>query len=97
MVSLCFQPFCFGGFAGFSDFGGFGRFPGFDRFGGFIMLFWDSVHAQFVYHSRRVGRGVRWCARSPPPQAAEVYFFVDQRFGRLEFGTLLKNHDDQHC
>ena len=24
-------------------------------------------------------------------------FFADQRFGRLELGTILKDHDDQHC
>ena len=23
--------------------------------------------------------------------------YVDQRFGRLELGTLLNDHDDQHC
>ena len=34
-------------------------------------------------------------AQAPPfsPQAAEIHFFVDQRFGRL--GTQLKVHDDQ--
>ena len=41
------------------------------------------------------GGGCDGCARTPS-QAAEVHFFVDQRFGRLELGTLLKDHDDQH-
>ena len=35
------------------------------------------------------------CARTPPSET-EVHFFVDQRLGRLELGTLLKDHDDQH-
>ena len=33
----------------------------------------------------------------PRPRATEVHFFVDQRFGRLKLGTLLKDHSDQHC
>ena len=32
----------------------------------------------------------------PRPRATEVHFFVDQRFGRLNFGTILKDHSDQH-
>ena len=32
-----------------------------------------------------------------PSQAAEVCFFVDQRFRRLALGTLPKDHDDQQC
>ena len=40
-------------------------------------------------------------ASAPPPpfptQATEVHFFVDQKFGRLELGTLMKDRDDQHC
>ena len=36
--------------------------------------------------------------RSPHPcqRATEVHFFADQRFGRLELGTILKDHNDQH-
>ena len=30
-------------------------------------------------------------------QAEEVHFFVDQRFGRLELGKPLKDHNDQFC
>lgn len=30
----------------------------------------------------------------PPPQAAEVRFFVDKEFNRLELGTLLKYRGD---
>ena len=36
--------------------------------------------------------GCDGCTRTPP-QAAEVHFFVDQRCGRLELGTLMKDHD----
>ena len=43
----------------------------------------------------RGGGGCDGCARTPPSET-EVHFFVDQRFGRLELGTLLKDHDDQH-
>lgn len=39
---------------------------------------------------------MRWL-RQHPPQATEVLFFVDQRFGKLELGTLMKDNDDQHC
>ena len=42
------------------------------------------------------GGAMRWM-RSHPSQATEVPFFVDQRFGKLELGTPLKNHYDQHC
>jgi len=45
----------------------------------------------------RTERGRRGTPASPTPQAAEVNFFVDQRFRRLELGTLLKDHDDQKC
>ena len=41
------------------------------------------------------GGAMRWM-RSHPPQSREVPFFVDQRFGKLELGTPLKNHYDQH-
>ena len=49
--------------------------------------------------NRPVRRGVRWVRPHPPPlpQATKVHFFVDQRFGRLERSTLMKDHDHQHC
>lgn len=36
-------------------------------------------------------------APPPPQQAPAVHLFVDQRFGRLQLGTLLKEYDDQRC
>ena len=50
---------------------------------------------QFPVQARR-DWGCDGCTRTPL-QAAEIHFFVDQRFSRLELGTLLKDHDDQHC
>ena len=47
-------------------------------------------------HLRPIGKGVQW-VRLQPLQATEVYFIVDQRFGRLQLGTLLKDRDDQQC
>ena len=44
--------------------------------------------------ARREGLGGAMGA--PVPLQTEVHFFVEQRFGRLELGTLLKDHDDQH-
>ena len=51
---------------------------------------------------RPIGQGgcdecTRTASRPPPPLAVEVHCFVDQRFGRLELGKLLKDHDDRHC
>ena len=43
-----------------------------------------------------VRRGVRGCVRSPH-RLQRSTFFADQGFDRLELGTLLKDHDDQHC
>ena len=58
-----------------------------------ICLFYDITGPK--------GGGVRWVhphtPPSPPPpqQAPSVHLFVDQRFGQLQLGTLLKEHDDQ--
>ena len=47
---------------------------------------------------RPVGRGGAHTLSPPPPQlSAEVHSIVNQQFGRLKLGTLLKDHDDQHC
>ena len=45
---------------------------------------------------RPVRRGVAMAA-STPPTGYRGPFFVDQRFGKLELGTLMKDNDDQHC
>ena len=50
----------------------------------------------FIYF-RPLGRGGAMGASAPPLQAIEVHIFADQRFGRLELDTLLKDHDDQQC
>jgi len=47
-------------------------------------------------HLRPIAKGGAMGALAPP-QATEVHFIVDQRFGRFQFGTLLKDHDDQKC
>ena len=49
----------------------------------------------YIYQARREGGAMG--ASALPLQATKVHFFVDQRFGRLELGTLLNDHDDQHC
>ena len=57
-----------------------------------------------VIQACREEGGCAMGASAPPPpprtratEATEVHFFVDQQFGRLEVGTLMKDHDDQHC
>jgi len=47
-------------------------------------------------HLRPIAKGGAMGALAPP-QATEVHFIVDQRFGRLQLGTPLKDHDDQKC
>lgn len=49
--------------------------------------------------ARREGGGDGGLGRVRPHllKAAKVHLFVDQRISRLELGTQLKHHDDQHC
>ena len=46
---------------------------------------------------RPVGKGGSPAAPTPFSQAAQVHFFVGQRFRRLEPDAPLKDHDDQNC
>ena len=48
-------------------------------------------------HLRPIAKVGAMGALATPPQATEVHFIVDQRFGRLQLGTLLKDYDDQQC
>ena len=56
----------------------------------------SGICTSFLGRQVRREWGCDGCVRTPP-QATDVHSFVDQRFGRLEIGTLLKDHNDQHC
>ena len=56
----------------------------------------NTASSECELQARREGGGCDGCVRTPPTPA-EVHLFVDQRFCKLELGTLLKGHDDQHC
>ena len=53
-----------------------------------------DTHVNLSLQGRREGGAM---GASVAPTDYKVHFFVDQRFGRLELGTLLKDQDDQHC
>ena len=61
-----------------------------------LWYFAQRLERDCLFQARRQ-RDRRGTPASPPPQAAEVNFFVDQRFRRLELGTLPKDHDDLRC
>ena len=66
-----------------------------DRLRSFAII-WKPALKKQRWIAGAEGGAMRWM-RSNHPQATEVPFFVDQRFGKLELGTPLKNHYDQRC